>query len=202
MRRLLPAPLAVLLAALAWPCAAAELSVTVSGAGGVPLPGAVVFLQSEAAARAVQPMTQQEISQQNKAFLPEQLVVTRGTAVNFPNRDTVRHHVYSFSPAKRFELKLYIGTPAEPVVFDTAGVAVLGCNIHDEMVAWVVIVDTPHFAGTDAAGRVVLRDVPPGQYTLRAWHRGMVPGSAAAEQPVRIPAAGGTAAVSIAGVRP
>lgn len=198
MRRLILA----LLAALALTCAAADLAVTVSGAGAVPLPGAVVFLQSDAAAAATKPLTQREIGQENKAFVPDQLVVTRGTAVTFPNRDTVRHHVYSFSPAKRFELKLYIGTPAEPVVFDTAGVAVLGCNIHDEMVAWVVIVDTPYYAETDATGNAVLRNVPAGAYTLRAWHRGMLPGSAATEQALRVPAAGGSAAVSIAGVRP
>ncbi|MDX5445462.1 MAG: methylamine utilization protein [Zoogloeaceae bacterium] len=198
MRRLLPS----LLAVLALPCAGAELAVAVSGAGGVALPGAVVFLQSDAAAGAARPLPQREIGQESKTFVPGQLVITRGTAVNFPNRDTVRHHVYSFSPAKRFELKLYIGTPAEPVVFDTAGVAVLGCNIHDEMVAWVVIVDTPYYAETGVDGRTVLRDVPPGAYTLRAWHRGMLPGSPATEQAVRVSANGGVAAVSIAGVRP
>jgi plastocyanin len=198
MRRLTLA----LLAALALPCTAADLTVTVSGAGGVPLAGAVVFLQSDAAAAAAKPLTQREIGQEHKSFVPDQLVITRGTAVNFPNRDTVRHHVYSFSPAKRFELKLYIGTPAEPVVFDTVGVAVLGCNIHDEMVSWVIIVDTPYYAETGTGGRAVLRDVPPGTYALRAWHRGMLPGSAATEQAVRVPVIGGTATVNIAGVRP
>lgn len=191
-----------LFAALALPCAAADLTVSVTGAGGVPLPGAVVFLQSDAAAKAVKPMSEQEISQQNKSFLPDQLVITRGTAVNFPNRDTVRHHVYSFSPAKRFELKLYIGTPAAPVVFDTAGVAVLGCNIHDHMVAWVVIVDSPHHAETDAAGRAVLRDVPPGEYRLRTWHRGLPPGAETPSQAVRVTSAGGTLTANLAGVRP
>jgi len=92
--------------------------------------------------------------------------------------------------------------PAEPVVFDTAGVAVLGCNIHDDMVAWVVIVDTPHFAGTDAAGRAVLRDVPPGTYRLRAWHRGMLPGSPPSDQALQLTAAGAAATVSLTGVRP
>lgn len=198
MQRLLSA----LFAALALPCAAADLTVNVTGAGGAALPGAVVFLQSEAAALAVKPLPEQEIGQQKKSFVPDQLVITRGTAVNFPNRDTVRHHVYSFSPAKRFELKLYIGTPAAPVVFDTPGVAVLGCNIHDHMVAWVVIVDTPHHAETDAAGRAVLRDVPPGEYQLRTWHRGLPPGAEAPAQTVRVTAAGGTVSATLAGVRP
>lgn len=194
--------LLALLAGLTLPCAAADLTVSVTGAGGQPLPGAVVFLQSEAAARAVKPMAQQEIGQQDKTFLPDQLVITRGTAVNFPNRDTVRHHVYSFSPAKRFELKLYIGTPAEPVLFDTAGVAVLGCNIHDHMVAWVVIVDTPHHATTDAAGRAVLRGVPPGEYTLRGWHRGLPPGAGTPSTPLRVSADDAALRLALDGVRP
>jgi hypothetical protein len=66
-----------------------------------------------------------------------------GTSVHFPNRDSVRHHVYSFTPAKKYELKLYTGTPANPVVFDRAGVVPLGCNIHDRMSAHIVVVDTP-----------------------------------------------------------
>lgn len=195
-------PLLTLFAALALPSAAAELSVTVTGAGDVVLPGAVVFLESKAAAAAAKPLAQSEIGQEHKAFMPDQLVITRGTAVSFPNRDTVRHHVYSFSPAKRFELKLYIGTPAEPVVFDKAGVAVLGCNIHDDMVAWVIIVDTPYYAEADADGNAVLRDVPPGAYTLRAWHRGMLPGTPAVSQPVQLGAASSQANINITGVRP
>lgn len=194
--------LLALLAALALPSAAAELAVTVTGAGNVVLPGAVVFLESKSAAAAAKPLTQSEIGQENKTFMPDQLIITRGTAVNFPNRDTVRHHVYSFSPAKRFELKLYIGTPTEPVVFDTAGVAVLGCNIHDEMVAWVVIVDTPYYTEADPGGAAVLRNVPPGAYTLRAWHRGMLPGTPAVSQPVQIAASGSRATINLAGVRP
>src|SRR5690606_2584780 len=198
MRRLLPA----LFAALVLPCTAAGLTVSVTGAGGAALPGAVVFLESPAAAQAVRPLSEQEIGQQNKTFMPDQLVITRGTAVSFPNRDTTRHHVYSFSPTKVFEIKLYIGTPAAPVVFDTAGIGVLGCNIHDHMVAWVVIVDTPWFATADADGRAVLANVPPGDYRLRTWHRGLPPGSLPLEQALKLPAAGAKVAVSLPGVRP
>ena len=86
-----------------------------------------------------------EMAQKGKQFDPTVLVVPVGTSVGFPNRDTVRHHVYSFSPVKTFELKLYSGVPANPVVFDKIGIAVLGCNIHDAMTAWVVVVDTPYF---------------------------------------------------------
>ncbi len=80
-----------------------------------------------------------------------------------------RHHVYSFSPAKNFEIKLYVGTPAEPVIFDKPGVVVLGCNIHDHMVAWINVVDTPWFAKT-AQGSAQIAAVPPGDYELQVWH--------------------------------
>jgi hypothetical protein len=127
-------------------------------------------------------MAQVDMAQQNKRFVPDVLLVTRGTPVVFPNRDTVRHHVYSFSPTKRFELKLYVGTPAQPVVFDQPGVAVLGCNIHDQMIAWVVVVDTPYRAQADADGRVVLDNVPPDAYQLRLWHQRLPVGAAAQAQ--------------------
>ncbi len=92
-----------------------------------------------------------------------------GTAVSFPNRDTVRHHVYSFSPAKTFELKLYIGTPAAPVVFDKPGVVVMGCNIHDAMVAYVAVFDAPWVGVSDAAGVVRIDALPAGDYQLEYW---------------------------------
>jgi hypothetical protein len=113
-------------------------------------------------------------------------VVTVGTAVDFPNRDTVRHHVYSFSPAKRFELKLYVGKPEAPVVFDRPGIAVLGCNVHDQMAAWVVIVETPWFARSDAQGRARLADVPAGRHQLRTWHADFAVGAPALSQPIEV----------------
>jgi hypothetical protein len=90
--------------------------------------------------------------------------------VTFPNRDDIRHHVYSFSRPKRFELPLYMGTPAAPVVFDKPGVVVLGCNIHDWMVAYIYVSATPHFAKTSDDGMVRLADVAPGPYEARVWH--------------------------------
>jgi len=97
------------------------------------------------------------------------LVIQTGTAVSFPNFDTVRHHVYSFSPTKTFDIKLYAGTPARPEVFDKPGVATLGCNIHDRMRAHIVVVDTPLFAQSGADGWVRM-DLPPGQHRLLYWH--------------------------------
>ncbi len=82
----------------------------------------------------------------------------------------MRHHVYSFSPAKRFELPLYAGVPAEPVVFDKPGVVVLGCNIHDWMVGYVYVSESPYFAKTGKDGKALLTELPPRAYTLRVWH--------------------------------
>jgi len=157
------------------------------------LPEAVVFLESRDARAAVKPLAGSEIAQVDKQFVPRVSVVPVGTAEQFPNRDKVRHHVYSFSPAKTFDLKLYIGTPANPVVFERSGVAVLGCNIHDKMVAWVVVVETPYFGRTDAQGRLRLDNVPPGSYQLRTWHADLPVGAAAAEQALAVGAQGAAA---------
>jgi plastocyanin len=169
----------------------AAVQVQVVDASGKPLPQAVVTLDSPAARRAARPAAGVEIAQQDKRFIPEVMVVTVGTAVQFPNRDTVRHHVYSISPAKTFDIKLYVGTPANPVVFDRPGVAVLGCNIHSEMAGWVVVVETPHHGRSDERGRVSVAEVPPGRYTLHAWHPDLPLGQAAVAQAVDVTASGG-----------
>lgn len=182
---------------------ATTVTVQVQQEGAVPLAQAVVFLESDAARRQVRPARYAEMGQAGKAFVPQVLVVPVGTPVNFPNRDTVRHHVYSFSPIKKFELKLYIGTPAQPVVFDQPGVAVLGCNIHDQMVGWVVVVETPWYAMTAADGQVSLEDVPPGSYRLRVWHPGQPVGAAPLSQALQVPASGTVrASARLEGLRP
>lgn len=150
--------------------AAATLTATVTDKAGRPLPGAVVMLEPIGARLPVKPMAGVEIAQKKRAFVSELTVVTVGTPVTFPNLDTVRHHVYSFSAAKTFEIKLYAGTPSAPVVFDKPGIAVIGCNIHDQMTAWVLVVDTPLHAQTAADGRARLEGVDAGSYRLRAWH--------------------------------
>jgi plastocyanin len=175
-----------LVAVLAGSAAAAPLEVTVLDAAGKPLADAVVFVESAAAKGAARPLSGIEVVQAQRSFVPTVSVVTVGTAVEFPNRDTVRHHVYSFSPAKRFELKLYVGKPEAPVVFDSPGIAVLGCNVHDGMAAWIVIVDTPWFARTDAQGRARLPEVPAGRHQLRTWHADMPVGAAALSQPLEL----------------
>ncbi len=194
---------ALLLLVLALPAAAGTLTVEVRDGADRPLSEAVVFLESAQARRQVRPLEKAEMGQAGKQFAPQVLVVTTGTEVNFPNRDTVRHHVYSFSPVKKFELKLYIGTPAKPVLFDQTGIAVLGCNIHDQMVGWIVIVDTPYFGRTGEKGQLVFDKLPPGNYRLRSWHAGLPVGAPALDQGVTIPAEGQLAVtLRMAGVRP
>lgn len=153
---------------------AGRLQVVVTGRGA-PAADAVVSLHSPAAVAATR-AGRATIDQRASQFVPRVTVVTVGTPVVFPNSDNVRHQVYSFSPAKRFELPLYSGKPAAPVVFNTAGVVELGCNIHDWMLAYVVVLDTPHHAITDTRGQGRI-DAPAGTYTLRVWHPGLKGGT-------------------------
>ena len=181
----------------------ATVTVQVQDASGKPLTDAVAYLESAQASKALsalKPSNLVEIAQVARQFDPRVSVVPVGTMVSFPNKDAVRHHVYSFSPAKTFELKLYSGTPANPVQFDKAGVAVLGCNIHDNMVAWVVVVDTPYFGRSAKAGPVVLSNVPAGSYRLRAWHPGLAVGAAAQDQALVVESADATVSVRMAGI--
>lgn len=155
------------------PARAGAVNLNFTGAEGAPLADAVALLEPVGARVAVKPMADAEISQSKRQFHPRVTLVTTGTRVSFPNFDTVRHQVYSFSPTKTFELKLYAGVPAVPVVFDKPGFAVLGCNIHDTMAAWVVVADTPWAARSGSNGRARIEAVPPGSYRLRLWHPGL-----------------------------
>ena len=187
---------------LALPAGAATVQVQIQDGAGKPLADAVAFLESREARAASKPAVGAEIAQISKQFEPKVLVIPVGTSVQFPNRDTVRHHVYSFSPVKNFELKLYTGTAANPVVFDKAGIAVLGCNIHDNMAAWVVVVETPYFGRSAAPGNVSLTNVPAGSYRLRVWHPAMPVGAAALDQPLTVGAADSSVSVRMAGLVP
>ncbi len=113
------------------------------------------------------------VDQVDKQFVPYVKPILVGATVRFPNSDNIRHQVYSFSPAKKFELPLYAGTDAPPVVFDKPGVVVLGCNIHDWMIGYVYVSETPFFAKTGSAGTATLSDLPAGEYAVRVWHPSM-----------------------------
>lgn len=149
---------------------AADVNVVVTDAQGRPAADAVVLIEPASGRSTARPMPQVDVSQAQRAFQPRVTVITTGTAVNFPNFDTVRHHVYSRSRPKVFELKLYTGVPEKPLVFDKPGIVVLGCNIHDAMEAWIVVSDTPWHAVAGADGKARVGNVPAGRYTLRVWH--------------------------------
>ncbi len=150
------------------PVSAATLNITVRTPQGTPVTDAVVFLDTERSA-APTATARATIDQRARQFVPRVSVLQRGTVVLFPNSDNVRHHVYSFSPAKTFDLRLYAGKAAEPVTFDQAGLVVLGCNIHDSMIAYVAVVDTPYFGRTNDDGTLQI-PLPAGSYRLRLWH--------------------------------
>jgi plastocyanin len=110
------------------------------------------------------------VAQKEIAFDPYVLVAPVGSMVTFPNRDTVRHHVYSFSPAHRFELKLYGREEHRTEHFDKAGIVAMGCNIHDAMAAYIDVVDTRFAGKTDSQGRVLISGLPDGPATVKVWH--------------------------------
>lgn len=180
---------AALAGALLWPAAAAwaaPVTLQLRNAAGQPVADAVVAVELRGRPQRTS-TAKAEMSQRDRSFQPPVLVVQTGTAVSFPNFDTVRHHVYSFSPVKVFDIKLYAGTPAEPVVFDKPGVAALGCNIHDRMSAHIVVVDTPLFARTDARGEAVL-DLSAGEHRLLTWHAAQKQAQQLQAQPIDVSA--------------
>jgi plastocyanin len=167
----------VSIAALAWSGAAWAGAITaeITTEAGAPLADAVVYAVPAAGPVAAAGRTAQMI-QENQEFVPFVLPVQVGTEVEFPNRDSFRHHVYSFSPAKRFELKLFSGNERQVVTFDQPGVVALGCNIHDNMLAYIFAVPTPYFAKTGEDGKAAL-NVPAGAYTVKVWHPNQKAGS-------------------------
>lgn len=148
---------------------AATLVINVQTSAGRPLAGAVVTAYPlDGPARKPQPI-KAVMDQVNRAFAPDLLVIPVGSTVTFPNSDSVSHQIYSFSPARRFQLPLYRGTPYPPVHFDQAGVVTLGCNIHDEMVGYLVVTDAPFYGRTDVKG-AWSNEVPRGRYRIAVWH--------------------------------
>ena len=149
---------------------ATNVQVKVMDHNGEPLEHAVISLMYSGTPEKATNISRRAIDQIDKEFVPHVLVVEKGTPVYFPNKDDIRHHVYSFSRPKKFELPLYKGTPAKPVVFDKAGVVKLGCNIHDWMLGYIYVVDTPYFAVTDESGTAVVASLPAGNVTAVLWH--------------------------------
>ena len=179
--------------------AAATLEISVVDEQGRPIDDVAVYVtpaDGVAGAAAHAAGEQKAImDQHDMQFVPHLLIVQTGTEITFPNGDNVSHHVYSFSEAKRFELKLYKGDVYPPVTFDRPGVVVLGCNIHDGMLGYVVVVDTPHFAKTDEQGVARIDGVPSGDYVVAAWTPRARPAALPPTQQITV--GEGTAAVEI-----
>jgi len=155
---------------LSWQAAAVHI--TIKNPTDEPMANAVVWLTAKNSSEAITPPdTPYAMSQKNREFTPRILVVPQNAKVEFPNADSIMHHVYSFSEAKTFELKLYKEQPKAPLVFEQTGVVELGCNIHDWMLGYIVVVDSTIFAITDEAGKVDLTAMA-GEYTLNVWHSG------------------------------
>lgn len=148
---------------------AATLVVAVQTSDGRPLPDAVVTLRAREGGDHPAAPVSAIMDQVNRAFVPDLLVVPVGSTVEFPNSDSVSHQIYSFSPPKRFQLPLYRGRPYPPVRFEHTGVITLGCNIHDFMLAYVLVTDAPYFGRTDASGSWSV-DLPRGTYQITVWH--------------------------------
>jgi len=155
---------------LAAPLGAAPLTVRVVDASGRPVRDAVVTLYpSGDAARAPRAGGRYVVSQQNMQFHPFLTIVPVGADVSFPNLANTKHHVYSFSPAKRFELKLFAKDQSRTVHFDKPGAVALGCNIHDQMSAFIVVTDSAWTARTNAQGLVSFGDAPNAPGRLTVW---------------------------------
>lgn len=146
---------------------AQSLSLQLTDAEGAPVSGAVVLVDT---GQPAGPLSAARMDQVAMQFTPQVLVVTPNTEVSFPNSDDVRHHVYSFSPAKRFELRLFKGTEAPPVLFDQPGAVVLGCNIHDQMRGYILVAEQSVHAFSDAEGLVEIADLPAGNWPVAVWH--------------------------------
>jgi len=183
---------------------AADFSVAVRNAAGQPIRDAVVTLTpaSGPPAGPIKFDWPMKMAQQNIQFEPFVLIVPVGADVSFPNKDSVRHHVYSFSPTKRFELKLYGKDESRSVHFDKAGVVALGCNIHDSMAGFIKVVDTPYAAKTDAAGNVDVHNAPAGQVILRVWQPYLKAPNNEITRTVTVPAQGAGHETVAAEIRP
>lgn len=166
---------------------ATGIAVQVQDASGKVLPDTVIYVEPEGGAPAARSPGGAQIEQKSLKFMPLVTVVQVGATINFPNNDKVRHHIYSFSPAHKFDQKLYSGQAASPQVFDKAGTVVLGCNIHDKMIAYVKVVDTPYFAKTDGSGAARIELPAAGKYVVRAWHYNTL-GGATPEQTLTVKA--------------
>jgi plastocyanin len=170
MRRF--ASLVLLACLVAAPASGADLSGTVM-VSGRPAQHAVVWLEAAGPSTAQQQKV--VLDQRNLAFAPLVLAIRVGTTVEFPNNDRVFHNVFSFRDGKKFDLGMYPAGTVKRIVFDQPGLSRLFCNIHPNMAAYVLAIDSPYFAVSDDRGTFAISGVPPGTYTYHAWRPGGQP---------------------------
>jgi plastocyanin len=186
----------ILAVCVASPAAAGTLRVKVIDERGEPVERVAVYAvpSKPGAATPATPAASgthdATMDQAHNAFVPQVLIVQAGTSVLFPNNDVVSHHVYSFSEAKTFELGLYKGNAHPPLLFERPGLVVLGCNIHDSMLGYILVVDTPYYALSDRGGALALDSLPAGDYTLHVWTARLKPGDLPAEETFTVTASG------------
>jgi plastocyanin len=143
-------------------------------AGGRPAPDTVIWLTDAPNGPDRPQPSRVVLDQRNLTFSPRVLVVRAGTTVDFPNNDRVFHNVFSFRDGKRFDLGLYPVGALRRVTFDQPGLSRIFCNIHPNMAAYVMTVDSGYFARADESGAFTIADVPQGTYKFRAWRPGAV----------------------------
>ncbi len=143
-------------------------TVTVLDQNGQPAQNAVVHISGKDITSSSTDVA--IMDQVNRQYNPHVLAIHKNQKVSFPNSDNVRHHVYSFSKTKSFEMKLYAGTPNTPITFENEGVVVLGCNIHDSMLGYIVVYDDGKFGIVDDAGKIVFSEPKKAVTSLNIWH--------------------------------
>ena len=160
-----------LIVSLLLPCStfAAKLSITVKSTSGNLVKDAVITLTTDKKQKLKSKKTY-VIDQINKTYVPHVKIIPVGSKISFPNKDNIRHHVYSFSDTLKFELPLYEGTPTNPITFNKQGIVVLGCNIHDWMRGYIFVSDTPYYGLSNSSGETSINNIPKGKYTLHIWH--------------------------------
>lgn len=186
---------------------AGSIDLTITDTTGQPVPDAVVTVMP----RSNVPVTvsgadatpmRSVINQRDETFIPYVVAVKRGGTVTFQNSDQTRHHVYSFSPIKQFQFIVTPGQVSPPVEFDIAGAAAIGCNIHDQMIAYVYVTDAPWTTITRETGAVKIDGLPAGEFTVTVWHPRLKPGVAAPTQVVKLPTQQSTFALKLAVLPP
>lgn len=201
MVRQLPGLLMTLALCLGGPAFAATVEVTITGTDGRPAASAVaeLFPLSGIDARSLPSRLPNEavVDQRNETFVPLVTVIRRGGRVAFTNTDRTMHHVYSFSTIKQFAFEIDAGGKSTAVTFDRPGVAAIGCNIHDAMVTFVYVADTPWTSRADASGRAEITEVPPGDYRVSVWDPQIMPGYHPEAATLKVTNSGGKLSLSV-----